>query len=143
MIFDLDINENDVLNPSLKSSEIILNVMEEADRRGQSGTLALSVERILTPLPAANLPRLEKLSPESPPNLLRQYLISNYTLAELERMTQRLEIDWQELGSEGKKTRVRRLLLYLKRRNRLPDLLDQMRQMALDDEAAVKPSAAP
>ncbi|NIT55546.1 MAG: hypothetical protein GWN00_04720, partial [Aliifodinibius sp.] len=65
--------------------------------------------------------RLEKLNPDSPQTVLRYYLIANYTLSELETMTTELGIDWQMIGGDSKQTKVRNLLLYLYRRNRIEE----------------------
>ena len=83
----------------------------------------------MTPLPKENLPRLERLSAETPPHLLRQAIISNYTFATLDDLCTELGIDWQEMGSDAKKTRVRRLLRYLQRRNRLDELFQQLKEI--------------
>lgn len=122
LIFDLDLKENDVLNPALDMPSVIVGLLNMAEETGQTGTLALAVERILTPLPAESLPRAEKLSAESPPSLLRQYLVATHSLAELEAVAAKLGIDWENLNG-GKKQRARQILLHLKRRNQLDELL--------------------
>lgn len=123
LIFDLQMNENDVVMPQQDIGQSVIHLMDLAAERGKVGDLALAVERILTPLPPENLPRLEKLHVESPPTVLRHYLLAHYDLSQLESMTRQLEIDWEQLGGTGKKEKVRNLLLYLYRRNRLADLL--------------------
>jgi hypothetical protein len=130
LIFDLGMNENDVIGYDQDMAQVIINVIDQAEERGQTSTLALAVERILTPLPPDHLPRLEKLSPDSPPIVLRQYLLTHYSLAQLEEMATELEIDWEQISGTGKKEKVRNFLLYLYRRNRLDDLLSLMQQPA-------------
>lgn len=127
LIFDLDLNENDILNPALDMPSVIVGLQNMAEETGQTGTLAMAVERILTPLPKENLPRAEKLSADSPPSLIRQFLIANYTLPELELLSEKLAVDWESLHG-GKKQRARQLLLHLKRRNRLDDLIEQFQE---------------
>jgi hypothetical protein len=41
-------------------------------------------------------------------------------------MSTELDIDWEQISGLGKKEKVRNLLLYLYRRNRLDDLLTLM-----------------
>jgi hypothetical protein len=128
LVFDLSMNENDVIAYQQEAHESIVRIINLAEERGQTGALALAVERILTPIPRETLPRLEKLNPDSPQTVLRYYLIANYTLGELERIAVDLGIDWQMIGGDSKQTKVRNLLLYLYRRNRIEDLIDLMQQ---------------
>lgn len=128
LIFDLGMNENDVIGYDQDMAQVIINVIDQAEERGQTGTLALGVERILTPLPPDHLPRLEKLTPDSPPIVLRQYVLTHYSLAQLDEIASELEIDWEQISGSGKKDKVRNLLLYLYRRNRIDDLLQLMQQ---------------
>ena len=126
LIFDLGINENDVMTLDQNLNQLIINIMDWAEQHGQTGTLALAVERILTPLPPENLPRLEKITADSPPTVLRQYMLAHYTLPQLSHMAAFLDLDWEQLGSGSKKERIRSFLLYLIRRNRLDELIQLM-----------------
>ncbi len=114
--------------------ELIVRVMDAADRDGHTSTVALAVERILTPPPAEHLPRLEKLSVDSPRTVLRHHLLANYTIEELQLLADELGIDWEQLEGGDKRAKTRALLLYLYRRERLADLLEAMRAGA-DDPA--------
>jgi hypothetical protein len=134
LVFDLSMNENDVVAFNQEAHEVIVRIIDLAEERGQTGALALAVERILTPIPRETLPRLEKLSPDSPQTVLRYYLIANYTQSELEGMATELGIDWQMIGGNSKQTKVRNLLLYLYRRNRVEELIDVL-QRPLEEEA--------
>lgn len=127
LIFDLRINETEVMSLDQDLNQLILNTMSWAEKNGQTAALALAVERILTPVPAENLPRLEKIMADSPPTVLRQYLLAHYTLAQLREMSVDLNLDWEQLGDGSKKEKVRSLLLYLIRRNRLHELIDLMK----------------
>ncbi|HEX6384080.1 MAG TPA: hypothetical protein VF177_05365 [Anaerolineae bacterium] len=124
LIFDLGFNENDVMTLHQDMNQLIVNIMDLAAERGQTGALALAVERILTPIPPENLPRLEKINLDSPPTILRHYLLAYTDLAQLDRITAGLGIDGEQLGVSNKKEKVRNLLLHLYRRNRIEELID-------------------
>ncbi len=128
LMFDLEINENDVMFVGENMAQLIRNVMNTAVQRSQLSALALAVERILTPPPPDALPRLEKINADSPPTVLRHYLLAYYDLERLQKMTTALNIDWEQIGYGSKKARVRELLLYLYRRNRVGELIDLMQK---------------
>ncbi len=132
LMFDLDVNELDVATVGQSMDELIVRVMDAADRDGQASTVALAVERILTPPSAEHLPRLEKLAVDSPRTVLRHYLLANYTVEELQLLADNLGIDWEQLEGSDKRAKTRALLLYLYRRDRLAELLDAMRAGADD-----------
>jgi hypothetical protein len=123
LMFDLEINELDVVIPGQSMDELIVRIMDAADRGGKADTVGLAVERILTPPSADLLPRLDKLTPDSPRTVIRHYLLAHYNLAELEQMATVLNIDWEQLEAGDKKDKVRDMLLYLYRRNRIEELL--------------------
>ncbi|MDT8307508.1 MAG: hypothetical protein RRC07_16365 [Anaerolineae bacterium] len=135
LVFDLGINENDIFSPGYSATESIVRLMDLAEAQGQSGDLALAVERILTPIATTDLPRVEKLTISSPPTVLRHYLLAHFTLEELATLARDLSIDSEQLGG-SKREVARGLLLYLRRRNRLDDLIT-----ALQSEAAAAGSA--
>ncbi len=128
LMFDLGINENEVTMPGQDMHGAILRIMDLAEQRGLVGSLALAVERILTPVPKENLPRLEKLDESSPPTVLRQYLLAFYTMEELKGIAASLSLDWEQLDYLNKKSFVRTLLLYLYRRNRVDELVAVIKQ---------------
>ncbi len=134
LMFDLGINENEVMMPGQDMHGAILRVMDLAEQRGQVGSLALAVERILTPVPKENLPRLEKIDEHSPPTVLRQYLLAFYSVEELKRLAAALNVDWEQLDYLNKKTFARTLLLYLYRRNRVDELLTVIKQPPAEAE---------
>ncbi len=123
LMFDLDVNELDVVVAGQTNDELIVRIMDAADDNGQTGAVALAVERILTPPPPKYLPRPEKLSPESPRTVIRHYLLAHYSVEQLQELAADLGIDWEQLDAGTKKDKVRGLLLYLYRRNRIADLL--------------------
>lgn len=123
LIFDLGINENDLFAVGQPIPELIRKLMDYAEEHELTGALALGVERILTPPPPSHLPRAEKLSLDSPPTILRQYLLANYKIAQLQQVVSWLGIDWEQLAMGSKKAKVRSLLQYLYRRNRIDELI--------------------
>lgn len=123
LIFDLGLNENDIVGLDQEINQIVVRLMDIVEQQSLAGALALAVERILTPPAPESLPRPEKLSAETPPTILRQYLLIHYSLAQLEQMCQQLGIDWEQLSAGNKKDKVRSLLLHLYRRNRITDLV--------------------
>lgn len=133
LMFDLEMAENEVVAPTQNMNQTIDNIMNLAYERGQASDLALAVERILTPVPPDHLPRLEKLSADSPPTVLRRYLLAFYFLDQLENMADELGIDWERMGLLSKQQKVRNFLLYLKRRNRVPELIEIMQRPVHED----------
>jgi hypothetical protein len=128
LIFDAGLNEGDYFQPNQSARERFVAVIDGAAAEGNLVALALGVERIVTPLSADSLPRLEKLSADTPPALLRQYLLAHCDLARLNQLATRLGADPEALGSDAKSSRIRRLLLWLMRRGRLGDLAAALQQ---------------
>lgn len=129
LIFDLDINELDVMTVGQSTDDLIVRVMDAADRDGKASTVALAVERILTPPSPELLPRLEKLTADSPRTVIRHFLLAHYNMEQLQGIAAHLDIDWEQLEAGDKKDKVRDLLLYLYHRNRIDDLLQEMRAL--------------
>lgn len=136
LMFDLEIPESEVVTLDQNLSQLAINIMDTAEQQGKGHALALAIERILTPLPPEHLPRLEKLNVESPPTVLRQYLLAHYDLEQLAQMAADLGIDWETLGAGSKKEKVRSLLQYLYRRNRIEDLIVWMHAAAATAEGS-------
>ena len=130
LIFDLGLNENDVMPLNQNMNQIIINIMDLAAENGQTGALALAVERILTPPPPENLPRLEKIDADAPATILRHYLLAQYDLTQLQQIAASLNIDWEQLTAGSKQTKVRSLLLHLYRRNRIDELIEHLHETA-------------
>ncbi len=124
LIFDLDMNENDVLSPHATFTETIVHIMDQAQAAERMGDLALAVERILTPIPADHMPRLDHLSADTPPAILRRYLLTFYFRDQLRELARTMNVDWEQLGHDSKQTTVRTFLLYLVRRNRMAELIE-------------------
>jgi hypothetical protein len=127
LMFDLDVNELDVIAPGQTTDELIVRVLDAADRNGQAPAVALAVERILTPPPPEHMPRLEKLSDLTPRTVMRHFVLAHYSIEELQELAAATSVDWEQLEGGNKKEKVRSLLLYLYRRNRIDDLLQAMR----------------
>ena len=123
LMFDLNIEESAVMPLNQDMVQLIANIIDEADRQDQAKGLALAVERILTPPPADHLPRLEKLDVNSPPPVLRYYLLTHLSLEQVQKATFEMGIDWDYLNGRSKQAKVRELLRFLQRRNRLDELM--------------------
>lgn len=130
LMFDLAIHENEVMVPGQTTAELITALLDTAEQRGQMPTMALAVERILTPPPPEHLPRLEKLAADSPPTVLRQYLLAHFNRDALQQLALDLDVDWEDLGGDRKSEKARSLLQYLYRRNRVQELIDRLQQQA-------------
>jgi hypothetical protein len=52
--------------------------------------------------------------------------MAHYDLADLRRVAQALDLDWDAIGAGGKQNKTRELLLYLYRRDRIDDLIDYL-----------------
>ncbi len=138
LMFDLEIPETAVMTTNQNLQALAHEVVVYAARNGQTAQLALAIERILTPPPPEMLPRLEKLTPISPRASLRYYLLVHFNLEKLQKMAARLGIDWEQLEGAEKRGKVRELLQYLYRRNRIDELLDLMHERTV--ETAVSPT---
>lgn len=132
LIFDLDLNEMEVTTVGQTMDDLVVRVMDAADRDGKASTVALAVERVLTPPQPENLPRLEKISADSPRTVIRHYLLANYDAESLAETARAMDVDWDQLEGTDKKAKVRSFLLYLYRRNRVGSLLEYMRAGSTD-----------
>ncbi|RIK24096.1 MAG: hypothetical protein DCC51_01375 [Anaerolineae bacterium] len=130
LMFDLDIEESDVVTVGQTMEDLIVRIMDKADDDGNASTVALAVERVLTPPPTEHLPRPEKLTADSPRTVIRHYLLAHYNVEQLQRLAADLDVDWEHLEGPDKKTKTRALLIYLYRQNRIDALLDAMRAAA-------------
>jgi hypothetical protein len=127
VVFDMGWSENEVVLFGQNNNQMIDRMIDRAMQMNQIGDLTLAVERVLTPIPRENLPRLEKLNEASPPTIVRHYLLAYFDWASLEALASRLGIDWEALGGNNKKTKTRNLLLHLQRRGRLPEFVELLR----------------
>lgn len=125
--FDLEIPENDFITANQPFTDLIGRLIRVAESAGKSGELAMAIERALTSFPSEKLPRLEKLTTESPPTIFRHYLLANYTEDQLQRLTEELGFIWENLAGNSKKSKTRNLLLLLTRRNQLESLIGLMK----------------
>jgi len=124
LLFDAQINENDVMPATGQTtSQLIINSINYAEQHGEIAQYEVALDRIINPIPPENLPRLDKINADSPPTVLRHYLLAHYTLAELEQMATTLNLDWEQLEMGSKKTKVRSLLVELGKNGRLAELI--------------------
>ncbi len=134
LIFDLQLNENDVLAPQQEMTHTVTRLVNLAQQQEKMGALALAVERILTPVSPESLPRREKLSTDSPPTVLRHYLLAHYSLEALTALASSLDVDYEHMDHSNKSELARSLLLYLQRRNQLGRLIQRLQEPALAHE---------
>ncbi len=128
LIFDLGWFDDDLGLLQDENERFLISIIGMAEHRGQLDSLKLASDRMTTPIPPENLPRLEKLKHDSPPTLIRHFLLANYTLAELERMIEELDVD-DDIGiSRLKNNNVRYLLSDLYQKNRIGALIELMQQ---------------
>lgn len=62
------------------------------------------------------------------PVALRELIANSYNLEEIRTLCSDLAVDYDDLGGEGKTAKARELIAYLKRRNRLDDLIGYLRK---------------
>lgn len=126
LMFDLGWNDEDVAKLYVANDQFFASVFDLAWERGQTEELKLAVERIKQPIPRESLPRLEKLKKESPPTILRQYLICHYTNSELDQMIEELDLAESSSEQKIKNEKVRYLLTDLYQANRIDELIEMM-----------------
>jgi len=113
--------------------ELLRTVFERAEKEGQSEELGLAVERIQNPLPPDHLPRIEKITTQSPPTVLRQYLVQNCSNAELESIAANQELDWEFDTDETINRNVRNLLLNVQNSNKTEELIGLLQVRSQDN----------
>lgn len=134
LMYDLEIYENDIMTLPQDVTELMVSIMDYCQERGMDHQLALAVERIITPPPPDHMPRLNKITVDSPPTIVRHFLLANFSLADLQRIAQLLDIDWEQLNRHNKKVFVRNLLRHVERHNETPRLLEAMHEVVEPSE---------
>lgn len=130
--FDMGYTIDSFPVPDRGFDELSVAIIDTAERNDQIEELRLAVERIQTPLPPEHLPRIEKIQADSPQTVLRQYMVANCTMAELELITTTLGIDWGSILGATLNAKVRNLLLNAVRTNRQEELIKLLQRRALD-----------
>lgn len=130
--FDMGYTEDSVPVSSRAANEITNTIIDTAERNGQIEELRLAVARIQNPLPPEHLPRVEKIQTDSPQTVLRQFMIANCTLSELELITTSMGIDWDSILGTTLNAKVRNLLLNVDRSNRKAELIDLLHRRAMN-----------
>ncbi len=133
LIFDLGWFEEETMLLQIENDQIVDGIVTLAEAQGQLEALKLASERIKSPMPPEHLPRLEKLKEDSPPTLLRQFLIANYSMVDLEQMFEALDIKGDMDVSRLKNSNVRYLLSDLYQKNRIDALIELMQQSSGDE----------
>lgn len=133
LIFDLGWFDEETVLLQGENDQIVDGIVSLAETQGQLESLKLASERIKSPMPPEHLPRLEKLKEDSPPTLLRQFLIANYSMVDLEHMFEALDINGDMDVSRLKNNNVRYFLSDLYQKNRIDALIELMQQSSGDD----------
>ncbi len=60
---------------------------------------------------------------------LRELLINHFSFEEIHTLCHDLGVDYDSLGGEGKEAKARELVIYLRRRNRLPELKTEIHRL--------------
>ena len=126
LIFDLQMDENEIIAPQQEMVHTITRMMNKAYAEDKIGALALAVERILTPVPPESLPRPEKLNTGSPPTVLRHHLLAHYSLEDLKILARQLEVDYEYFEHDTKAQMARNLLRHLQGRNQIGRLIERL-----------------
>ena len=121
---------------SQDNDELLLLTVERAAKEDRTEELELAIERVETPLPPEHLPRLEKIQPNSPPTVLRQYMVATYSSSELEQFSTDLGFHWASLQGETLNAQARGLLLFAENSSRKSDLIDLLRDYDQDAQPA-------
>lgn len=129
LMYDLEIYENDMMRLPQDVNELLIRLMDYCQEHGMNHQLALAVERIITPPPPDHMPRLSKITADSPPTIIRHFLLANYRFADLQRIAEALLIDWEQLDRHNKKVFIRNLLRHVERHNQMPQLIQTMRDI--------------
>lgn len=108
-------------------------IIIHAQKENDIPTLGLGVDRLLSPPAPESLPRLEKITANSPRPILRCYVLAHFDLPSLEKTAETLQIDWQQLPGTTLQGKTRELLAVLYQQQRLTDLITHLQ--ATDSEA--------
>ncbi len=115
--------------PSSKDKdELLLLTVDKAANEDRTDELKLAIERIETPLPPEHLPRLEKIQSNSPPTVLRQYMVGTFSSSDLEQFSTDLGFNWASLQDETLNAQARGLLLFAEDSSRKSDLIELLRE---------------
>jgi hypothetical protein len=130
--FDMGYTVDSLPVPGRDFDELAVIIIDTAERNDQIEELRLAVERIQTPLPPEHLPRIEKIQAGSPQTVLRQYLVANCTLSELESITKTLGVDWNSIPGTTLNAKVRNLLINVARSSNQDELIELLQQRSMD-----------
>jgi len=133
--FDMGYSEYSNLIAGREIEELTLSIIETAERDHQIEELRLAIERVQSPLAADHLPRIEKISADSPRTVLRQYMLANCTMTDIELIIDNLRIDSDSVPGDTTKARVRNLLLYVDSNDRVEELIELLQRRSSETSA--------
>jgi hypothetical protein len=134
---EFDMGYAEYSNPisSQNREELTLSIIETAERDHQIEELRLAIERVQSPLAADHLPRIEKISADSPRTVLRQYMLAYCTMTDIDLIVGSLSIDSDSVPGETTKARVRNLLLFVESNDRVEELIELMQHRSSETSA--------
>ena len=120
--FDMDYYGSLEPNQSIEQLTRMLADIAADDNRLEE--LQLAYDRLSTPLPPKHLPRVEKIQADSPRTIIRQYMIANCSMEQLETLAVALGIDWESIPGESARVKVRNLLLNVIEEDQMESLVN-------------------
>lgn len=139
LIFDLNIPDQVISDVNGSQALMAADIVRYAEQNNQAAQLALAVERILNPPAAETLPRLVKITPDSPRPILRYYLLAHLELDELQETAVALNINWDQLGGYNKRSKTRQLLSTVYQQDQVQQLLTYLQANQTEAEASDEP----
>lgn len=139
LIFDLNIPDQVISNVNGSQALIAADIVGYAEQNNQAAQLALAVERILNPPAAETLPRLAKITPDSPRPILRYYLLAHLDIDELQETAVALNINWDQLNGQNKRSKTRYLLNAVYQQDQVQALLTYLQANQTAAETSDEP----
>lgn len=136
LLFDLGYHDLEDKTAKDRDDQLVENILRYAEEQGELEKLPAAIERIKSPIPIEHLPRLEKINSETPPTILRHYLLSVCSLPDLDRLGRELDINISDDESDIRKFKVRQLLSELYERNEIRNLIELLQASANEETAA-------
>lgn len=129
VIFDLDLPHSEIVKPEQTQADLAAAIIAYAQTQQQAAPLALAVERLLSPPTAETLPRLEKITAQSPRPILRYYLLTHLNPGQLQETAVALNLELGTVTESNHQSQTRTVLTTLYQQNCIDDLLHYLHAM--------------